>query len=174
MASAWKQWVVLGLFGSLWVSVPPTAQPEDAAIGKQEQAPREAAVAVVNGQAITAQELLEHVQGDLHTREAEIYEVKRRGVQALIDAALLTQAAQARGLRAAQLVEQEVQAQVGEVTATEVEDWYMANRPRLRRSLEKMRGEIVATLRQQKLQAARLGALSNVGKEKVTNEAKNA
>lgn len=130
------------------------AQPAGAAGGQPAQAPHEAVVAVVNGQAITAQALLEHVRGDIRAREAEIYEVKRRGVQALIDAALLTQAAQARGLREAQLVEQEVQAQVGEVTATEVEDWYRANRPRLRRSLEKMRGEIVASLQQQKLQAA--------------------
>jgi protein-disulfide isomerase len=155
MASAWKYGVILGCFGALCVGLRPSAQPAGATGAQPALAPHEAAVAMVNGQAITAQQLLEHVRGEILAREAEIYEVKRRGVQALIDAALLTQAAQARGLREAELVAQEVEAKVGEVTATEVEEWYMANRPRLRRSLEKMRGEIVAALRQQKLQATR-------------------
>src|SRR5215813_5105648 len=67
MASAWQYSAILGLFGVLcaWLRPPAQAPPEGAAGGDQGQAPHEAVVAVVNGQAITAQGLLEHVRGDI-------------------------------------------------------------------------------------------------------------
>ena len=126
-----------------------------AVVAGQRSEGRGSVVAVVDGKEITEQELLERVRGELLKLETQIYEVRRNGVEDLISEHLLERAAKARGLSPEQLLQQEVDAKVGEVTAKEVEDFYTANQARIRKPLDEVRGQIHHYLQQNKLNEAR-------------------
>jgi protein-disulfide isomerase len=129
--------------------------PLSAAVAGQSQTSPTPAVAVVNGKEITEQELLERVRGEVLKLEAQMYQVRRNGTEELISEYLLGQAAQARGLTGEQLLQQEVDAKIGEVTDQEVDDFYAANQARIRKPLDEVRPQIRNYLQQNKLTEAR-------------------
>jgi protein-disulfide isomerase len=112
-------------------------------------------VAVVNGKEITDQELLDRVRGEIFKLEAQMYEVRRNGAEELISEYLLEQTAQTRGLTKNQLLQQEVDAKVGEVTDKEVDNFYTANQARIRKPLDEVRPQLLNYLQQNKLTEAR-------------------
>ena len=129
--------------------------PLNAAFAGQSKDSPASIVAVVNGKEITEQELLERVRGEALKLEAQMYQVRRNGTEELISEYLLEQAAQPRGLSGEQLLQQEVDAKVGEVTDKEVEDFYAANQARIRKPLDEVRPQIHHYLQQNKLTEAR-------------------
>jgi protein-disulfide isomerase len=147
-------WMGLALVvGSLLAGFP--VAPVSPAVAGQSQTSPAPVVAVVNGKEITEQELIDRVRGELLKFEAQIYEVRRNGVDELISEYLLEQAAKARGLTGDELLQQEVDSKVGEVTAKEVEDFYAANQARIRKPLHDVRPQLLNYLRQNKLTEAR-------------------
>jgi protein-disulfide isomerase len=126
-----------------------------AAIAGQPQTAPAPVVAVVNGKEISEQELSDRVRGEVLKIEAQLYEVRRNGTEELISDYLLDQAAKARGLTGDQLLQQEVDSTVGEVTAKEVDDFYAANQARIRKPLTEVRPQILNYLQQNKLTEAR-------------------
>jgi protein-disulfide isomerase len=148
------QWVELALVVGLLLSWSPIASLSAAVAGQSQTSPVPV-VAVVNGKEITEQELLDRVRGEVLKLEAQMYEVRRNGAEELISEYLLEQAAKARGLTGDQLLQQEVDSKVGEVTAKEVEDFYAANQARIRKSLHEVRPQILNYLQQNKLTEAR-------------------
>ena len=164
-----RRWFGFVLFAALllpgvqaaWCDPPAAAQP-----GKTPAT----VVASVNGQEITEAELLDRVRGELLKLESQVYEVKRQGVEDLISQYLLEEAAKARNLTPDDLLHAEVEAKVGEVTPKEAEDFYNANRARIRKPLEEVREQVVQYLRQNKLSDARrayLGKLREQAQVKV-------
>jgi protein-disulfide isomerase len=139
--------------GVLLVGSPLT--PLSAAVAGQSQPSPTPVVAVVNGKEITEQELLERVRGEVLKLEAQMYQVRRNGTEELVSEYLLEQAAQARGLTGEQLLQQEVDAKVSEVTDKEVDDFYAANQARIRKPLDEVRPQIRTYLQQNKLTEAR-------------------
>jgi protein-disulfide isomerase len=129
--------------------------PMSAAVAGQSQTSPAAVVAVVNGKEITEQELFERVRGEMSKLEAQMYEVRRNGAEELIAEFLLEQTAQARGLTKEQLLQQEVEAKVGEVTDKEVDNFYAANQARIRKPLDEVRPQLLNYLQQNKLTEAR-------------------
>jgi protein-disulfide isomerase len=127
---------------------------------------RGSVVAVVDGKEITEQEVLERVRGELLKLESQIYEIRRNGVEDLISEYLLEQAAKARGLSSDQLLQQEVDGKVAEVTPKEVEDFYTANQARIRKPLDEVREQVQRYLQQMKLNEARRAYLKGL-REKV-------
>jgi protein-disulfide isomerase len=125
-----------------------------AAAGQSETSPTPV-VAVVNGKEITQQELFDRVRGELSKLEAQMYEVRRNGAEELISDYLLEQAAQSRGLTKDQLLQQEVDSKVSEVTDKEVDNFYAANQARIRKPLDEVRPQILNYLQQNKLTEAR-------------------
>ena len=118
-------------------------------------APPTPVVAVVNGKDITEQELLDRVRGEMSKLEAQMYEVRRNGAEELISDYLLEQTAQSRGLTKDQLMQQEVDSKVSEVTDKEVDNFYAANQARIRKPLDEVRPQILNYLQQNKLTEAR-------------------
>jgi protein-disulfide isomerase len=108
-------------------------------------------VAVVNGKEITEQELVDRVRGEMSKLEAQMYDVRRNGAEELISDYLLEQTAQTRGLTKDQLLQQEVDSKVSEVTDKEVENFYAANQGRIRKPLDEVRPQILNYLQQNKL-----------------------
>jgi protein-disulfide isomerase len=133
-----------------------------AVVASQQPQARGSVVAVVDGREITEQELLERVRGELTKIETQMYEVRRSGVEDLISEHLLEKAAKARGLSPDQLLQQEADAKVGEVTAKEVEEFYTANQARIRKPLEEVRGQIQHYLQQTKVNDARRAYLKGL------------
>jgi protein-disulfide isomerase len=129
--------------------------PLSTAVAGQSQTSPAAVVAVVNGKEITEQELFERVRGEMSKLEAQMYEVRRNGAEELISDFLLEQTAQARGLTKDQLLQQEVDAKVGEVTDKEVDNFYAANQARIRKPLDEVRPQLLNYLQQNKLTEAR-------------------
>jgi protein-disulfide isomerase len=119
-------------------------------------------VAVVNGKEITEPELRDRVRGEILKLEAQMYEVRRNGVEDLISEYLLEQAAQAQGMSPDQLLQQEVDAKVGEVTAKDVEDFYTANHARIPKPLDEIRPQIRNYLQQNRLTEARRAYLKSL------------
>lgn len=112
-------------------------------------------MAEVNGEVITAKDL----EGALGTRlsqlEEQIYNLKRRELDALIAGRLLAQEAAKRGMSVAALLDAEVTAKVALVTETEVEAVYQANKSRLPGDEASARDRVRSFLQQQKLAAQR-------------------
>jgi protein-disulfide isomerase len=136
--------------------------PRPAAVAGEPQTSPTSVVAIVNGKDITAQEVLERVRGEMLKLEAQMYEVRRNGAEELISEYLLGQAAKGRGMTSDQLLQQEVDSTIGEVTAKEVEDFYAGNRGRIRKSLDEVRPQIVNYLQQAKLTEARRAYLKSL------------
>src|SRR5919108_2860922 len=65
--------------------------PAGSAVAGQSQTAPASVVAVVNGKEITDQELLDRVRGEILKLEAQLYEVRRNGVEELIFEYLLEQ-----------------------------------------------------------------------------------
>ena len=126
-----------------------------AAVAGQSQTSPAPVVAVVNGKEITEQELLDRVRGEMSKLEAQMYEVRRNGAEELVSEYLLEQTAQSRGLTKDQLLQQEVDAKVSEVTDKEVDNFYAANQARIRKPLDEVRPQILNYLQQNKLTEAR-------------------
>jgi protein-disulfide isomerase len=156
-----RPWIVLLLLLGVLLSGTFVVPPKVVSAG-QPQASAAPVVAVVNGKEITEQELLNRVRGEVLKLEAQMYEVRRNGVDELISEYLLEQAAKERGLSADQLLQQEVDSKVGEVTAKEAEDFYTANQARIRKPLDEVRLQIINYLQQSKLAEARRAYLKGL------------
>ena len=112
-------------------------------------------LAEVNGEAITTEELNRALGAKLAKFEEQIYDLKRRELDSLIEQRLFAQEAAKRKISIAALLDAEVTAKVGIVTEKEIEDFYQANKARMRGDEADLRQKIRAFLQQQKLNARR-------------------
>ena len=112
-------------------------------------------LAEVNGEIITTDEWNRALGARLSKLEEQIYELKRRELASLIAQRLLSQEAAKRKISVAQLLDTEVTAKVGLVTEKEIDDFYEANKARIRGEEADVRQKIRAFLQQQKLNARR-------------------
>lgn len=124
-------------------------------------------LADVNGEPITTEELNRVLGARLSKLEEQIYELKRRELDSLIAQRLLSQEAAKRKVSVAQVLDAEVTAKVGLVTEKEIDEFYEANKARLRGEEADLRQKIRTFLQQQKLNAGRdqfIASLRSQGK----------
>lgn len=112
-------------------------------------------LAEVNEEAITAEEVRRALGAKLSKLEEQIYNLKRDELEGRIAERLLAQEATKRGIPVAALLDAEVTAKAGQVTEKEIEDFYQANKGRLRGDGADIRQKIRAQLQEQKLTAQR-------------------
>jgi protein-disulfide isomerase len=112
-------------------------------------------LAEVNGEVITAKDLEGALGARLSKLEEQIYDLKSRELDSLIARRLLSQEAARRGISVPALLDAEVTAKVGLVSEKEIEDFYQANKARMRGDETEVRQKIRAFLQQQKLTARR-------------------
>jgi protein-disulfide isomerase len=112
-------------------------------------------LAEVNGETITAKDLEGALGAKLSKLEEQIYDLKQRELDSLIAQRLFAQEAAKRGISVAALLDAEVTAKVSLVTEKEIEDFYQANKARMRGDETEIRQKIRAFLQQQKLTARR-------------------
>jgi protein-disulfide isomerase len=89
-------------------------------------------LAEVDGAAITLEEVDRAIGEPLRKLEEQIYQLRRQRVEAFIAERLLERAARERGLSVTALLDAEVTPKVGLVTEQEIEQFYQANKARIR------------------------------------------
>lgn len=129
----------LTLTGQSFAADPPGAEP----------------LAEVNGETITAKDLEGALGARLSKLEEQIYDLKQRELDSLIAQRLFAQEAAKRRISVAALLDAEVTGKVSLVTEKEIEDFYQANKARMRGDETEIRQKIRAFLQQQKLTARR-------------------
>jgi len=112
-------------------------------------------LAVVNGEAITVEEVENALGAPLRRLERQIYDMKRQKLEALIGERLLAREAAKRGISVQALLDAEVTAKAGLVSEQEVETFFQANKARLKGEEADVRKRIAAHLQQQKLAVRR-------------------
>ena len=126
------------------------------------------ALASVNGKVITSAEVDKGIATDLAKLEAQIYELKRARVNALIDEQLLTQEAGKRSITAEALIEAEVTSKQSAVSDEEVAVYYGANQAKLQKDLNSWREQIRKFLSAQKASERRQAFINQLrGQNKV-------
>ncbi|MET0623844.1 MAG: thioredoxin domain-containing protein [Pyrinomonadaceae bacterium] len=132
----------------LWLA---SACPAQTAVPPQPKQP----VARVGGQLIYEEDLLPLVQTQLLPLQNQEYEIKRAALDRLVTRRLVEAEAKSRGVSAEKLLEQEVDAKVGEPTDAEIEAYYLGQRDRIGVPFETIKPQLRQTLKQAKLQQAR-------------------
>lgn len=112
-------------------------------------------LAKVNGEAITAQEVEKALGEKLAKLEEQIYNLKRKKVEALIDDRLLAREASKRGISTEALLDAEVNRKSEQVTPQEVENFYQGNSAQLTGTEDAVREQIRGFLRNAKVAARR-------------------
>ncbi len=126
------------------------------------QATANEALAEVNGETITAKDLQTRAGAKLSSLEEQIYALKRAELDALIAQHLLAQEAAKRGIAVAALMDDEITSKVALVTEKEIDEYYNANKARLRGDEATVRPRIRQLLQQQKLNARQEVFLSSL------------
>ncbi len=132
------------------------SQPAVAAVAGQSVSGGDSAkqpVAVVAGQTIYENELLPAIQAQLMALRSQEYELKRKALDTLLEQKLLETEAKKRGISTDKLLEQV--AKTIDPTDAEVEAYYLAQKDRLARPFEDVKGQLREGLKQAKIQQAR-------------------
>jgi hypothetical protein len=112
-------------------------------------------LAVVDGVAISTEEVEKGLAAQLSKLEEQIYSLKRQRLDALINEKLLAKEAGKRSVSVAALLDAEVTSKVGLVTEQEIEKFYQENKAQLKGEESSLRDQIRAHLQNQKLLAKR-------------------
>jgi len=99
-------------------------------------------VASVDGATISAEELEASAKGELQKIRAQIYQVKKRALDGMIEGKLIEKAAKAKGVSAEAYVAENVDAKVSPPTDEEIQAFYDSQKGRIRAPLEQMKGRI--------------------------------
>jgi protein-disulfide isomerase len=108
------------------------------------------AVATVNGKPISAAEVDKSIATDLAKLEAQIYELKKARLDALIEEQLIAQEAARRGIGTEALIKAEVTGKQSPVTDEEIAIFYGANKAKLQKDISAWRDQIRTFLSNQK------------------------
>lgn len=115
----------------------------------------EAAIAIVEGKALSEHELSSSVKGQLQRIRQREFELKRKGLEEIVRQRLLEAKAKKEGITTARLLERDVDAKVGEPGPEEVEAYFLAQKQRIPGRFEDVKGRLREALKQEKIEAAR-------------------
>ena len=119
-------------------------------------------LAEVDGVAITAEEVEKPLASQLSKLEEQIYNLKLRRLEALINDKLLAKEAAKRKLTVPALLDAEVTAKVGLIMEQEIEKFYQDNKAQIKGEQAQVREQIRAYLQNQRLAAKREEFLSSL------------
>jgi protein-disulfide isomerase len=120
------------------------------------------ALAEVEGEAITAEDVENGIGGPLRKLEEQVYLMKRQMLEALITERLLAREAAKRGVSPAALLDAETRARAEPVSEPEIDAAYQARKAQLKGDEASAREQIRAQLEGQKLVAARQAFLESL------------
>lgn len=114
---------------------------------------KEQPLATVAGQNIYDADLLPSIQGQLQPLRNQEYEIKRKGLDSLIEQKMLEAAAKAKGLTTEKLLDQEVNSKIPDPSDAEIEGYYLGLK--VKSPLADVKPQLRESLKQVKIQQAR-------------------
>jgi len=123
------------------------------------------ALAEVDGESISREDVDKALGAQLGTLERQIYDLRRQKLEAMIDERLLAREAAKRSVTVQALLESEVTTKVGAVSDGEVEGFYQATKSRLTGDEAQLRERIRAHLLSQKVERRRAAFLQALRSE---------
>jgi protein-disulfide isomerase len=117
--------------------------------------PAPTAVATIDGQSLTEDDLAPLVAGQLHPLREQEYQIKKKALESLITQKVVEVEAKKKGLTTEKLYEQEVDSKVAEPTDVELNAVYTVQREQLNRPFDEVKGQLTQTLKNAKIQQAR-------------------
>lgn len=134
-----------------------TTQPQTQIQTSMTQTPTLAAdpvLATLNDQNITESQVMSDIQGQLLKVESDLYEIKRDGIDRLIDQTLLEGDAKKQGTTTAKLIEK-LKKKAGKATEKDAQAFYDANKAKFRNQpFDKVKDKLIEDLNNQKQQQA--------------------
>ena len=134
-----------GVFSGLLLS----HYPANAQIGIDEP------VAVVGGVTLYEKDYLPQMQSQIYKIRRQEYDLKRKGLENVINQRLLRAEAEKRGISEEELLNQEVDSKIAEPTDAEIKAIYTSQKDRINRPLDQVSDQIGRQLKQAKVQQAR-------------------
>jgi len=113
------------------------------------------ALAVINGQPLSDDDLMPYVQGQVFQLRLQEYEVKSKALEKLIDQKLMEAEGKKKGIAPDKVLEQEVDAKVPEPTDAELQALYIVQKQQLAKSFEELKPQLQQLLKKAKIQEAR-------------------
>jgi protein-disulfide isomerase len=115
-------------------------------------------VATVGNYKITESELDVKIKPQMDSLESQVYDLKRKAIDSMVDEYLLTKAAKKHGMTVSQYVQKEIIDKVGHVTEPEAKKYYDAHKGPGTVPYDKIKERLIAALQKQKM-AERQAAL---------------
>jgi protein-disulfide isomerase len=122
-------------------------------------------VATVGSTKITAAEVDEKARPQLSAIQNQVYTVKKRVLDDMIDDYLIDQAAKKAGLSKDAYLKKEVEDKATAPTPQEMQDFYNKNQARIRQPFDKIKAPLEQYMRRQKLNAARSELMAKLRKD---------
>ncbi|MBI2340668.1 MAG: thioredoxin domain-containing protein [Deltaproteobacteria bacterium] len=137
---------------------PPSVPATEAVAPVPAPAPQSApsgVLATVNGEPITDAEVIERVKNQLRKIESEMYDIKKEGLDSMIEEKLVAVAAKKKGMSADELIKAEVEKKVEEPTEAEITAFYSIYKKRFKDApLEKVKDKLITQIKATKRQGA--------------------
>ena len=111
--------------------------------------------AIVGGQPISYAELVSAAAPQLRPLDMQEYQVKKEVLESLVNQRLLETEAHKKGMSVSELIEKDVDAQVGEPSDLEIKAFYFGQKDRLNRPLAEIEPQLRMALREVRVQQAR-------------------
>lgn len=111
--------------------------------------------ATVGGVSITMEELDKVAKNQLQKVDTEIYQIKKRALDSLVEDKLIEEAAKKKGSSAEKYLAEEIDSKVTAPTDAEIQALYDSSKDRLGKPIEEVKGQIVDYLKQNKKARAR-------------------
>jgi protein-disulfide isomerase len=112
-------------------------------------------VATVGTHQITEAELDKKIKPQMDQLQSQVYDLKRKAIDAMVDEYLLTQAAKKQGVPVKDYVQKQIIEKVGHVTEPEAKKYYDAHKGPGTVPYDKIKDRLIAALQQQKMTEAR-------------------
>ncbi len=125
-------------------------------LGQSSAPPKSApALATVDGQPVTDEDLAPYVQSQLRPLREQEYQIKKKALDNLITQRIIDAESKKKGLTADKLLEQEVDAKVPEPTDVELNAVYAVQKDQLNKPFEEVKAQLQQNLKRAKIQLAR-------------------
>ncbi len=118
--------------------------------------------AVVGGEVITMADLDEAAKSQLQKVETQVYQIKRRILDDMVEEKLIAQAAKAKGMKVEDFLASEIEAKLTPPTEAEMKALYEARKDDGKQSFEEVKDRIRAYLEQNRRSVARRDLISRL------------
>lgn len=155
------QWVLSLVLAMVWLAGCGEAPKTSPAVSSQPAG----AAAVVNGETITMADLDSSAKKQLQRVDTEIYQIKKRVLDDLVEQKLIEGAAKKKGLSAEKFLAEEVDSKVAAPTDEEVKAIYESSKDKSGKTFDEVKNQIADYLKQNKRARAKAELIAGLKKD---------